>query len=153
MRESKIVRARKDLEAACEIAGWNCENDDSIITYIRQILKFYDKVLTFGDAEFVKMKTSRGAERAAVFNQHIRATVRNKIQWNEYLRSEAEKRDGLEKFSVVAKKYYALVKEGKEIDLTGKKGETANYRMIKELANDILQDSGKITDESYLNIF
>ena len=57
MRDSKIIRARKDLETACEIAGWDCENDDSRIIYIRQILKFYDKVLTFADVDFTKMKT------------------------------------------------------------------------------------------------
>jgi hypothetical protein len=134
MKESKIVRAKKDLEYACGIAGWECKNDDSRIMYIRQVLKFYDKLLFIGDSQG---KT----EEAIGLNRDARGIVQKAINGNKYLTSHIDSMANMNKFSMLIKKYYELVKEGKQADLTGKRGEEANYRMIKELANDILPNN------------
>ncbi|MFA5070963.1 MAG: hypothetical protein WC511_01165 [Candidatus Pacearchaeota archaeon] len=48
VREGRIYKAKKTLESACEIAGWDCKDDSSRMMYIKQVLKYYDKLL---DAE------------------------------------------------------------------------------------------------------
>lgn len=51
VRDGRIYKAKKTLESACEIAGWDCENDSSRMMYVRQVLKYYDKLLDAGREE------------------------------------------------------------------------------------------------------
>jgi len=152
VREGKIHKAKKTLESACEIAGWNCENDSSRMMYIKQVLKYYDKLLEAEKAECRKKKTyTAGARIYQQMNVEAGMIVRNGMHDNKYLRSKFEGQTSLQKFYLLARQYYEDVKSGKQFDLDGKRGET-NYAELKELINSILPDSEKINEER-LDIF
>ena len=152
VREGRIYKAKKTLESACEIAGWGCENDSSRMMYIKQVLKYYDKLLDVERAECRKEKSA--TEGARIFRRmqvDAEMIITNAIHHNKYLESKVEGQTNLQKFYLLARQYYEDVKSGKQFDLDGKKGET-NYAQLKELINSILPDSKKINEER-LDIF
>lgn len=142
VRDGRIYKAKKTLESACEIAGWGCENDSSRMMYVRQVLKYYDKLLDAERAECRKRKSAtEGARIFRRMNVEAEMMVSHEIRINEYLRSDGK--TSSEKFYSLVKQYYEDVKSGKQPDLDGKK-EEGDYLKLKELIDDILPDSEKI---------
>ena len=144
VREGRIYKAKKTLESACEIAGWNCENDSSRMMYIRQVLKYYDKLQEVEKAECRKKKTySAGARIYREMNIGNGMDLRNWIHHNKYLESKMEGLDSLEKFYSLVKQYFEDVKLGKQFDLKGKR-EIGDYLELRELINSFLPNAEKI---------
>jgi hypothetical protein len=147
VREGRIYKAKKTLEAACEIAGWDCKDDSSRMMYIRQVLKYYDKLLDVERAECRKKKSA--TEGARIFGRmqvEAEMIITNAIHHNKYLESKVEGQTNLGKFYLLARQYYEDVKSGKQSNLNGKRG-LSDYPELKELINSLLPDSQKINEE------
>ena len=152
VRDGRIYKMKKTLESACKIAGWECQDDSSRMMYIRQILKYYDKLQGVEKAECRKKKSYLAGVRIyREMNIKNGMDLRNWIRQNEHLGSRLEGRDSLEKFYLLVKQYFKEVKLGKQPDLNGKK-EGGDYIELRGLINSFLPSTEKINEER-LDIF